>query len=90
MLPELRKSIARGSEIEWPATVVAINALNAPPAIVLELSAKLADEPTELPERIRRAIKLVDRASKVFAPAASTILATFSVVRCYRVSVSKP
>ena len=45
--------------IDWPATTAALNALAAPPAIVLELSSKLAEEPAELPERIRRAFELV-------------------------------
>jgi len=46
--------------IDWPNVAVAINALSAPPAVVLELSARLADEPTRLPERIRRAFELLD------------------------------
>jgi len=46
--------------IDWPAAAAALNALAAPPAIVLELSAKLADEPAKLPERIRRAFEMVD------------------------------
>jgi sugar phosphate isomerase/epimerase len=46
--------------IDWPATAVALNALAAPPAIVLEISSKLADEPTKLPERVRRAFEMID------------------------------
>jgi sugar phosphate isomerase/epimerase len=46
--------------IDWPAAVAALNALAAPPAMVLELSAKLADEPAKLPERIRHAFELLD------------------------------
>ena len=46
--------------IDWPATVAALNALAAPPAIVLELSAKLAEEPAKMPERIQRAFEMVD------------------------------
>ena len=46
--------------IDWPAATAALNALTAPPAIVLELSAKLADEPAKLPERIRQAFELLD------------------------------
>ena len=45
--------------IDWLATAAALNALAAPPAIVLELSSKLADKPSELPERIRRAFELL-------------------------------
>ena len=46
--------------IDWPATAVALNALAAPPAIVLEINSKLTDEPTKLPERIRRAFEMID------------------------------
>ena len=45
--------------IDWPATIAAINALSAPPAIVLELSSKLDVEPAELPERVRRAFEMI-------------------------------
>ena len=37
-----------------------LNALATPPAVVLELSSKLTNEPAELPERIRQAFELVD------------------------------
>ncbi|MGB9406194.1 MAG: sugar phosphate isomerase/epimerase family protein [Terracidiphilus sp.] len=43
--------------IDWPAAVAALNALPTPPAIVLELSSKLPDEPVTLPERIRQAFE---------------------------------
>ncbi len=43
--------------IDWPAAVAALNALPTPPAIVLELSSKLPDEPATLPERIRLAFE---------------------------------
>jgi sugar phosphate isomerase/epimerase len=46
--------------IDWPAAATALNALAAPPVIVLELSSKLPDEPAKLPERIRSAFELVD------------------------------
>lgn len=46
--------------IDWPAAVTSLSALATPPAIVLELSAKLADEPSTLPERIRRAFEMLD------------------------------
>jgi sugar phosphate isomerase/epimerase len=46
--------------IHWPEAAAALNALAAPPAIVLELSSKLPDEPAELPQRIRRAFEMVD------------------------------
>ena len=46
--------------IDWPATAAAINALPAPPAIVLEISSKLPDEPAALSERIRKAFELMD------------------------------
>ena len=45
--------------IDWPAAVAALNTLAAPPAIVLELSSKLPDEPSALPERIRQAFELL-------------------------------
>jgi sugar phosphate isomerase/epimerase len=44
--------------IDWPATTAALNILEAPPAVVLELSSKLPDEPAALPERIRQAFEL--------------------------------
>jgi len=46
--------------IDWPAAAAALNALATPPAVVLELSSKLTNEPAELPERIRQAFELVD------------------------------
>ena len=46
--------------IDWPAATAVLNALAAPPAVVLELSSKLPDEPTALPERIRQAFELLD------------------------------
>ncbi|MGD0294250.1 MAG: TIM barrel protein [Terracidiphilus sp.] len=46
-------------DIDWPATIAALNALAAPPAMVLEPSAKLASEPAELPQRIRRSFELL-------------------------------
>jgi sugar phosphate isomerase/epimerase len=46
--------------IDWPATTAALNALPKPPAMVLELSSKLTDKPTTLPERIRKAFELLD------------------------------
>jgi sugar phosphate isomerase/epimerase len=46
--------------IDWPATAAALDALPAPPAVVLELSSKLPEEPGNLPERIRRAFELLD------------------------------
>jgi sugar phosphate isomerase/epimerase len=46
--------------IDWPAAVASLNALATPPAIVLELSAKFANEPTILPDRIRQAVELFD------------------------------
>jgi sugar phosphate isomerase/epimerase len=45
--------------IDWPAADTALSAIAAPPAIVLEISSKLADEPAKLPERIRRAFELL-------------------------------
>ena len=46
--------------IDWPTTAAALNALSAPPAMVLELSSKLPDESAALPERIRKAFELLD------------------------------
>jgi sugar phosphate isomerase/epimerase len=46
--------------IDWPATVAALSALPAPPAMVLEISSKLPDEPAAFPERIRKAFALLD------------------------------
>jgi sugar phosphate isomerase/epimerase len=46
--------------IDWPATAAILNALAAPPAVVLELSSKLPDEPSTLPECIRQAYELLD------------------------------
>jgi sugar phosphate isomerase/epimerase len=46
--------------IDWIATAAALDALPAPPAVVLELSSKLTDEPAILPERIRKAFELLD------------------------------
>ena len=46
--------------IDWPTTAAALNALSAPPAMVLELSSKLPDESAALPERIRKAFELMD------------------------------
>ena len=46
--------------IDWPAAAAALNALATLPAVVLELSSKLTNEPAELPERIRQAFELVD------------------------------
>ncbi len=43
--------------IDWPATAAALNALPAPPAVVLELSSKLPGEPAISPERIRQAFE---------------------------------
>jgi len=45
--------------IDWPAAAASLNALAAPPAIVLELSSKLPDEPATLPERIRHTFELL-------------------------------
>jgi sugar phosphate isomerase/epimerase len=45
--------------IDWPTTAAALNALAAPPAIVLELSSKLGGEPASLPDRIRKAYALL-------------------------------
>jgi sugar phosphate isomerase/epimerase len=46
--------------IDWPATTAALNALPAPPAVVLELSSKLPDEPAVLPDRIQKTFELLD------------------------------
>ena len=46
--------------IDWPTTNAALNALSAPPAVVLELSSKLPDEPSTLPARTRQAFELLD------------------------------
>jgi sugar phosphate isomerase/epimerase len=46
--------------IEWPATVAALNALETPPPTVLEINSKLPDEFSTLPERIRQAFDLLD------------------------------
>jgi sugar phosphate isomerase/epimerase len=46
--------------IDWPAATAALNALPAPPAVVLELSSKLPGESAALPERIRQAFELLD------------------------------
>jgi len=46
--------------IDWPATATALNGLAAPPAIVLEISSKLSDEPSTLPDHIRKAFDLLD------------------------------
>jgi sugar phosphate isomerase/epimerase len=45
--------------IDWPAATETLNALPAPPAVVLELSSKLSGEPAALPERIREAFELL-------------------------------
>ncbi len=45
--------------IDWPATIASLNALPAPPAVVIELSSKLPDEPAALPERIQKAFELL-------------------------------
>jgi len=46
--------------IDWPATVASLNHLATPPAVVLELSSKLPDEPATLPPRIQKAFELLD------------------------------
>jgi sugar phosphate isomerase/epimerase len=46
--------------INWPTTTAALNALPAPPAVVIELSSKLPDEPAALPGRIQKAFELLD------------------------------
>lgn len=46
-------------DIDWPVAVAALNALAAPPAMVLELGAKLASKPAELLQRIRRSFELL-------------------------------
>jgi sugar phosphate isomerase/epimerase len=45
--------------IDWPATAAALNALTAPPAVVLELTSKLPGEPATLPARIQKAFELL-------------------------------
>jgi sugar phosphate isomerase/epimerase len=46
--------------IDWPATAADLNALAAPPAVILELSSKLPGEPAVSPERIRQAFERLD------------------------------
>jgi len=46
--------------IDWPATTAALNTLATPPAIVLELSTRLTDEPATVPARIQKAFDLFD------------------------------
>ena len=46
--------------IDWPATVASLLDLATPPAVVLELSSKLPDEPATLPPRIQKAFELLD------------------------------
>jgi sugar phosphate isomerase/epimerase len=46
--------------IQWPATVQALNALPAPPAIVLEISQTLSEPAADLPARIRQAFERLD------------------------------
>ena len=46
--------------IQWPATIQALNALPAPPAMVLEVSHTLAGPAADLPARIRQAFELLD------------------------------
>jgi sugar phosphate isomerase/epimerase len=46
--------------IDWPSTAAALNALPAPPAVVLELGSKLPTEPATLPARILQAFELLD------------------------------
>ena len=46
--------------IDFPATVKALNALPEPPAMVLEPGHSLPDTPAELPERIRLAFERLD------------------------------
>ena len=46
--------------IQWPATIQALNALPAPPAMVLEVSHTLAGPAADLPARIRQAFELRD------------------------------
>ena len=45
--------------IDWPVAATALSAIAEPPAIVLELSSKLAEEPAKSPERIGRAFEMV-------------------------------
>jgi sugar phosphate isomerase/epimerase len=46
--------------IQWPVTVQALNALPAPPAIVLEISQTLSEPAADLPARIRQAFERLD------------------------------
>ncbi len=46
--------------IDWAATAAELNALAAPPAMVLELSYNLPEEPDALTKRIRQAFELLD------------------------------
>jgi sugar phosphate isomerase/epimerase len=46
--------------INWSTTVEALNALATPPATVLELSSKLSEEQTTLPDHIRKSFDLLD------------------------------
>ena len=46
--------------IGWAATAKAINALPEPPAIVLELSSKVHNEPADLSDRVRQAFERLD------------------------------
>ena len=46
--------------IDWPAAAASLNALAAPPAIVLELSSNLPAAPAKLLQRISRAFEMVD------------------------------
>jgi len=46
--------------IDWPEATAALDALATPPAIVLELNTKLADEPATLSARIQGAFDLLD------------------------------
>jgi sugar phosphate isomerase/epimerase len=43
--------------IDWPPAAAALNGLDAPPALVLEIGSKLADDPAGLPDRIRQAFE---------------------------------
>ncbi|MGA2568968.1 MAG: sugar phosphate isomerase/epimerase family protein [Terracidiphilus sp.] len=45
--------------IDWPATVKALKALAAPPAVVLELSYTLPDAPAAFPSRIEQAFAML-------------------------------
>ncbi len=46
--------------IDWPAAAARLNALPAPPAIVLELHTKLTDKPATLTSRIQKAFEQLD------------------------------